>query len=139
MVTPVGVEITAANLLPKLEELPMLQLLETPPRFSSSCPPSIAGSPPSSASGFGSYQLPSPQSATTSINLSTSCGSSPPKSMSPGHQTPKYYRSQPSSPATDPPGRVSVVEAAVSRNRRSPAINALLISMQSIADDAKYR
>ena len=80
----------------------MLQLLETPPRFSSppsaSCPPSIAGSPPSSASGFGSYELPSPQSATTSINSSASCGSSPPKSMSPGHHTPKYYRSQPSSP-----------------------------------------
>ena len=129
MVTPIGVEITAANLLPKLEELPMLQLLETPPRFSSppsaSCPPSIAGSPPSSA-----YQLPSPQSATTSINLSTSCGSSPPKSMSPGHQTPKYYRSQPSSPRHRSPrtsissGSGGVTKQKIPRHQRPSHINA---------------
>ena len=134
MVTPVGVEITAANLLPKLEELPMLQLLETPPRFSSppsaSCPPSIAGSPPSSASGFGSYELPSPQSATTSINSSASCGSSPPKSMSPGHHTPKYYRSQPSSPRhRSPRASISsrsggVTKHKIPRHQRPSHINA---------------
>ena len=132
MVPPVGAEITAASLLPKLEELPMLQLLETPSRFSSppstSCPPSIAGSPPGSANTFGSYQLPSTP-ATTSYSLSTSCGSSPPKSMSPGyHQTPKHYQSQPNSPHDRSP-RTSISDASggkqkVPRHKRPSHINA---------------
>ncbi len=115
VVVPVGPELTEASIFSKLE-IPMVQLLNAPPKFmvppSASCPPSIAGSPPTgSTSLFASFQLPSPP-ATTSPSLSTSCGSSPPKSVSPGYQatpTPKQF-SQPSSPRHRSP-RTSISDA----------------------------
>ncbi len=122
-----------ATLIPKLEELPMLQLLNTPPSFinppSASCPPSIAGSPPNGpTSPFNTspYQMHSPNGASV---FSTSC---PPKSTNPGvAQNIKQnhmYQSQPSSPRHASP-RSSISEGSsqkpkIPRHKRPSHINA---------------